>query len=758
MSRIVLKSLEVDRILDLAQVGVEFHPRVSVLVGQNKAGKTLICASSVLALLGLQAAANRGLNSTHWGGKVTKQNLARRGERNGRAKLSLCYEGQDYTFGYYNRPRSPHEACGPEGQLDPDAALRRIGVDVRAVSFLTTSERRPPWMTLDGDGKTPDIRTVLRQSLETSLATQVDGCKGVRELVAGEESGLKTEIQGLRQQLLQIVNDWVSAGALSESERTQIPSVECVETRCTQLTELSEILRFIHKLIGRLRDLAKIATELSNVEELPKLVSAEATLRELTVDLGERAKSLRVFDTDRLKSDMPNSMLVISNPLNSELRRIAKRGRLLASCHQRLKGQDCLISSFDELGAMEAHLTDQSKKLRAAKRVTEEERQPVQVACMVYLGKPVLVELPGKLTAQLSAEELASAQVIAPYDQAKDATANRISKLIGYYKKVNDKLHLNIEQARGLASEEQDSYGQKASNMRPTLGGIIVELRSVGCSEEKLPNAQTGDGLPEAKDWVESEWQQDWLQLKEKTGKAAGKLVDVTMGAWAQRIRPVLNLAEGLTKGATSNNAFDGLLQEANKLEEAARCLGEHKERFNNLKDDINSKEVKSRHYQQAVNVLASYFDKLRFSDEDIDSLTQRFVNFVREGKRFFGFNFDFNVDDKGNLLLKQDGIEGQIQTSGGESQILGLLEMLAVATEFGFPIIIDEVENYLDSANLRKALSFIFNETDVQMVVTSRDEALSSHLREWGIDHAAYRVTKEADGLTRVSRMQFPS
>src|SRR5439155_17876858 len=124
--------------------GLQFHPRLSVLVGQNKAGKTLICASSVLALLGLQAAANRGLNSTHWGGKVTKQNLARRGERKGGAKLSLCYEGQDYTFSYYNRARSPHEAYGPEGQLDPDAALRRIGVDVRAVSFLTTSERRPP--------------------------------------------------------------------------------------------------------------------------------------------------------------------------------------------------------------------------------------------------------------------------------------------------------------------------------------------------------------------------------------------------------------------------------------------------------------------------------------------------------------------------------------------------------------------------------------------------------------------------------------
>ena len=80
---------------------------------------------------------------------------------------------------------------------------------------------------------------------------------------------------------------------------------------------------------------------------------------------------------------------------------------------------------------------------------------------------------------------------------------------------------------------------------------------------------------------------------------------------------------------------------------------------------------------------------------------------------------------------------------------------MLAVATEFGFPIIIDEIENYLDSENLRKALAYVFQETDVQIVLTSRDPTLPDRLREWGIDHRAYLVSKGSDGYTKVSRTE---
>jgi hypothetical protein len=293
--------------------------------------------------------------------------------------------------------------------------------------------------------------------------------------------------------------------------------------------------------------------------------------------------------------------------------------------------------------------------------------------------------------------------------------------------------------------------------MRGTLGGILVQLQSVGCAGEKMPDPQTGDGLSKSSEWVEAEWSKDSQQLSKVTKGAKGHLADSAISEWAGRICPLLDSCLGFSKEASPITIFGQLQEQANKLTEAGRSLAEHKGRFKNLRDEIEGKEEVRYCNQVAVGVLATYLDKLRFNEEDIDALTQRFMDFVREGKRFFDFSFDFQLDDKGNLVLSREGIDGPIQPGGGESQILGLLEMLAVATEFGFPIIIDEVENYLDSANLRKALCFIFDQTDVQMVVTSRDEALSSHLREWGIDHTAYRVTKEADGFTRVNRMQFP-
>jgi hypothetical protein len=504
-----------------------------------------------------------------------------------------------------------------------------------------------------------------------------------------------------------------------------------------------------------LAQLANIETQLSQLNELPQLVVAECALQELGTDLGERARSLRVFDTSRLEQEMPNYKSAASQELASMLKRIAKRGRLLASWYQRLRDQECAILSFEELGALETRVKDQQRKLSGARKVTDEKRKGVEVPCKVYMGKPLLVELPDKLTGSISAEELASAQVIAPYDQAQEARANKVNKLLRCYKRVLDKVTLEIEEARGLESREQSSYGQRASGMRPILGGIIVQLRTVACSEEKLPDAQTGQRLPDAQGWVAEKWDEQLRELKEKLGKATDKLADATMDAWRVRISPFLTDAKSLTKGTIASIAVDGLLTEATKLGEAARSLADHKERFNSLNEDKTKKEEKRRHYRIGVIVLDGYLDKLRFSDEDIDALTRRFVDFVRDGKRFFDFNFEFQLDEKGNIVLSREGIEGAIQPGGGESQILGLLEMLAVATEFGFPIIIDEVENYLDLGNLRKVLSFISSETEVQMLVTSRDQALPGRLSEWGIDHTAYQVSKDGDGWTKVLRMQ---
>jgi hypothetical protein len=242
--------------------------------------------------------------------------------------------------------------------------------------------------------------------------------------------------------------------------------------------------------------------------------------------------------------------------------------------------------------------------------------------------------------------------------------------------------------------------------------------------------------------------------LQEEGERTQEILSSGRLDSWDDKIKPLVEES----RAPEEQRPFEALVQElggwAEKLKEAARSVTEQMDTFNRLTDDIQGKVGLLSKYQTAVGVLSSYLDKLSFSDEDIEALTQRFLDFVHRGKQHFGFRFDVKLTEDNRLLLSREDLDGPIQPGGGETQIIGLLEMLAVATEFGFPIMIDEIESYLSSENVRKALAYVFQETDVQIVLTSLDQSLPDRLREWGIDHRAYMVCKGADGYTRAARL----
>src|SRR5262249_35723160 len=148
-------------------------------------------------------------------------------------------------------------------------------------SFLTTSERRPPWMTIEGDGKTPDVGTVLRQSLQTSLATRIAGCEGVKDLMEAEAAALGADIDRFKKQLNEIVNGWINRAAFDQAEFGSMPTVEQVEQRFRILTDLVETLGKVNVLKKRLADLQAVASKFASVEALPELILAERTLESL---------------------------------------------------------------------------------------------------------------------------------------------------------------------------------------------------------------------------------------------------------------------------------------------------------------------------------------------------------------------------------------------------------------------------------------------------------------------------------------------
>jgi hypothetical protein len=608
-------------------------------------------------------------------------------------------------------------------------------------------------MTVDGDRKTPDVRTILRQSLETSLATRIDGCRGVMDVITAEASSVETQMQELRDQIKDILDTWVARGAFDETERSSI-SGEQVEARAAILDGLAELLATVKSVTDRQRTLEVIQAKFSDVHGLPNAVAAENALRDASDDLGRRFTALRTFNMGVLKPKPPVSEALGHSALIEILRQVLDDCADLAGCHENLQGLGLRLSSFEDLGELERRFGDEEKKLEAAKKVAERQGQAKEVACKVYFGEPLLVELPKQVTDALAAEDLAGAQVVVTHDLERQHEVENAIGLIDRYKRLNDAVHLKIEQARGQISAQQNACSQTASQMRTALGGIIVHLRTAGCPESFCPDPQTGNRLPEAGRWLEDEGQQSTEERQSLLEHARTELAKDRFTSWAAKIGPLLDQCERNSAGGETG-LCETLSAQAGKLAEAARALYEHKARFKSLDGELRTKGLLKARYGRATSVLGAYLEKLQFSEEDIAALAERFLDSVRRSKTFFGFRFDFDLDQGGCAVLGREDLEGSIQTGGGETQILGILEMLAVAGEFGFPIIIDEVENYLDATNMRKALDYIFRETDVQIVLTSRDDKLPDRLREWGIEHRAYLVRKNPDGYTKAARIE---
>jgi hypothetical protein len=200
---------------------------------------------------------------------------------------------------------------------------------------------------------------------------------------------------------------------------------------------------------------------------------------------------------------------------------------------------------------------------------------------------------------------------------------------------------------------------------------------------------------------------------------------------------------------------FDGQVE---ALKEAVRSLSDYQERFGSWLGDRAELKSQAEQYKKSIEALDTYRNQLEFSEEAIERLTQTFLDLVREGINHFDFDFKVDFDDDGKPIFRRDNIEGEIQTGGGETQILGILEMLSVAEEFYFPVFIDEVCSYLHTSNLRKVLQFMYEKTDVQVVLTTTDEQLLQLLTELGIRYRAYRVEKDQSGYTKVIPQSLPN
>jgi hypothetical protein len=737
--QLTLKTLEVQHILDIEGIRFDFHPRITVLTGRNSQGKTLLCGAAMLALLGLKE-----LGSTHWKDKITSKNLARRGWQKGSATLHLLLGRDPYTFTYRHRTQSPHEAQGPDGKVDGKDTLLQFGIDLGALGFLTTRERRPAWQIVDGESKNGDTNTILKNSLSARLSARVKGCEGVRKVLENEIKTVQQQLRNVDTDIAEIVNRWREKKVLDPAEPLANVSANLIEERLANLTDLKCMLEGVDDADSRVDSLTQLQRDLSEVQDLGQLIERRAAADAALEEVQRRETAVERLDAGVLNAALP-ALPAASDHVQGVLADCHARARQLSECLAELAGLQAKPSSLGALTDQKSGYEDQKKKLERAKTLRDKRGDGVPVLCTIYRGDTLFVEIDKMFADTVSFDELTKAEVVVPYSKAEEEQVGRIADALRTTETAAKEMESAAETAQEALNKDIADLRVSITERQTKLKGLLPKLRDARCPEANTPDVETGARLASITEWVRREIAAAEEQQQNRTSEI-DQLVGATgMRGWKAKLDP------------SSGEPLQVVLDQ---LKEAIQSLIEHKQRFVKVLEEADKHKRTSASYDKAVEILDVYLDKVRFKDEVLDQLVQAFLDFVRRGKERFEFSFDIDEHSDGELTIRSQYHEGTIQTGGGETQVLGILEMLAIAQEFGLPVFLDEVGSYLDRDNLRKVLEFVIEHTEVQAVLTTADDGFLQQLEEWGIPHRGYVVVKTAQGFTqlRSHRSRAPS
>jgi hypothetical protein len=604
-------------------------------------------------------------------------------------------------------------------------------------------------MVVDGDKKTDDVKTVMRSSLETTLAARLDGCKRVRAVVEAESESLHRETQTLKTQIDEIVKRWIAKCAFAEAERQEITE-KVVMQRWTSLCDLRTWLEEMQTLLRKKARLATVKQEMDEVKDLPDLICLRDGLGTVAEKLRVRADNLIASASlsDEILGEPP--LVSDGDPLYHNLRAVDDGSSDLIEWLAELKEHGVEPQSSEDLSRTKGNFEDDKAKLESALTALAEQGDGCAVVCKVYRGKRLLVQLAEEFAKKTTAIELQQAVVIAPYSKAQAERVTRLVETLGKATAAANELGKSIQTARTAVDTRigdiRVSIGQKQTALRK----VLPSIRELECPPHSLPDCETGANVRTAEAWIGGTSQGLMGQIVQVRTTIDGLLNTLPMDGWRRRIESHLRTDQQVDSNGSIPPAplLDEIIRD---LREAARSIEDYRDNHAGHLNSVEENERICSLYQEGVQALDIYLNELQFKEETVQALAETFLLFVRNAQQLFGFQFRFELDDRGNPKLHREDLEGAILTGGGETQILGILMMLAVAVEFGFPVFVDEIGSYLHQGNLRKLLEFIYNETDIQVILTTADDELLDRLKEWGIEHKSYVVTKDSNGLTHV-------
>ncbi len=434
----MLESLKVENLLG-CNYEVEFDPRYTVIIGNNRQGKTLTARLIMLALYGTGAREKE----LHDSWKLRAEELLPTADK-GSIELILERGGKRYKiyreFGKGSRVEFYAEKDGSWGgtlsRKDTEIATlleEEVGITPGLMNVVMSNEQ-----SLIGAISYDDkLQASVWEGWKWRTEIIRGNIKKARDKCAREGTNLRGELEELRESLLSIQGKWVERGVFSPGDVETGIDETILKNKLHLLDEKRE------QLEGKLAHCSNFFDALIKYDDLEDKAMIE--------NLIDSFKSQQEFLDER-----------------EEIQ------ELKTECESYLS----LLSSVLEKGGKEGiresirNLEDEENKLKTARSIKERKKEPFKAECAIYPpedGARLTVQIPDQIAARFKHEEISTGSIAVPYDEQKERN-------IAQEKRKLEELSQSFEIKKKDIKEAKDSLRDKIGIKKEKLGEEKVKL------------------------------------------------------------------------------------------------------------------------------------------------------------------------------------------------------------------------------------------------------------------------------------------
>ena len=440
----IFESLKVENIMG-CRYEIEFDPRYTVIIGNNRQGKTLTARLIMLALYGT----GKKVRELHDSWKLRTEELLPVSDKGSVELVFKAGERRYKIYREFGRRSKVEFYVEKEGSWEPKyskdtdvktALEEEVGITPGLMNVVMSNEQS----LIGAISYDEKLQASVWEGWKWKTEIIRGNIKKARDKCSKEENKLRGEIEDLKKEIGSILKKWIEKGIFTDEEVKKDIDKEALEAK---LNLIKGTIESIGTRISYYLDFYNVLIKSDDLER--------KTVIEEIIRICEEKKEF--LDE---KEDIENLREKCKNYLET-LNEVLEKG-----------GREGIQNRIRDL-------EDELKKLQSAEGLTKRKKEPIKAECKIYPpenGEKMVVQIPDEVSTKFKYEEIVRGGIAVPYDEKKKKRKTEEIKELNNLIEKFDREKTEVKEARdslrdkiGERKDELDEEKRKLEEQKTIL-------------------------------------------------------------------------------------------------------------------------------------------------------------------------------------------------------------------------------------------------------------------------------------------------